>query len=71
MDENSKRKTVRALSSPEGGQFPLPRVMPRSISQNRVAIRIAEEEFLDYLNAGARLRTQRDEVELSHCEGYM
>jgi hypothetical protein len=32
--------------------------------QNRVAIRIADGEFLDYLNACARLRTQRVKVEL-------
>ena len=38
---------------------------PGSISQNRVAIRIADGEILDYLNAGARLRTQRVKVELS------
>jgi hypothetical protein len=34
------------------------------ISQNRVAMRIADGEFLDYLNACARLRTQRVKVEL-------
>jgi hypothetical protein len=33
-------------------------------SQNRVAIRIADAEFLDYLNARIRLRTQMDQVEL-------
>ena len=32
--------------------------------KNRVAIRIADGEFLDYLNVGARLRTQRVKVEL-------
>ena len=37
---------------------------PGSISQNRVAIRIADGEFLDYLNACARLRTQTVKVEL-------
>jgi hypothetical protein len=33
-------------------------------SQNRVAIRIADGEFLDYLNACARFRTQTVKVEL-------
>jgi hypothetical protein len=33
-------------------------------SQNPVAIRIADGEFLDYLNACERLRTQMVKVEL-------
>ncbi len=37
---------------------------PGSISQNRIAISIADGEVLDYLNACARLRTLMAEVEL-------
>jgi hypothetical protein len=43
---------------------PINLLKPGSISQNRVAIRIADGEFLDYLNACARPRTQTVKVEL-------
>ena len=46
-----------------------------SHQSNGIPIRIADEGSLDYLNACARLGTQRDQVELlvelSHCEGYV